>query len=69
MPTLPIAATISMNAVPALSFDLGTTIGALEIGILVALFLSGMATVQVILYFQRHWHDSRGLKFAVRELK
>ncbi|KAJ7913373.1 hypothetical protein B0H13DRAFT_2326357 [Mycena leptocephala] len=65
MPTLPTTAMISTSAVPALSFDLGTTIGALEIGILVALFLSGMATVQVILYFQRHWHDSRGLKFAV----
>ncbi|KAJ7811110.1 hypothetical protein B0H13DRAFT_1926938 [Mycena leptocephala] len=48
-----------------LSLDLGTTIGALEISILVALFLSGMVTVQAWLYFQRYRRDPRALRCLV----
>ncbi|KAJ7112094.1 hypothetical protein C8R44DRAFT_882501 [Mycena epipterygia] len=58
-------ATIPTDAGPTISFDLGTTIGALEVGILVALFLSGMVTIQVWTYFHRYRHDPWGLKFVV----
>ncbi|KAJ7039310.1 hypothetical protein C8F04DRAFT_1318732 [Mycena alexandri] len=61
MPTLPPAS----RAAPGVSFDLNTTFGALEIGILVALFLSGMVTVQVLSYCRRYWSDSWVLKCVV----
>ncbi|KAJ7018610.1 hypothetical protein C8F04DRAFT_1404840 [Mycena alexandri] len=61
MPTLLPAS----RAVPGVSFDLNTTFGALEIGILVALFLSGMVTVQVLSYCRRYWSDSWVLKCVV----
>ncbi|KAJ6454142.1 hypothetical protein C8R45DRAFT_1222910 [Mycena sanguinolenta] len=48
-----------------IAFNPYTTIGPLEIGIMVALFLSGLLTVQVILYFQRHRRDHRGVRFLV----
>ncbi|KAJ7636265.1 hypothetical protein FB45DRAFT_828577, partial [Roridomyces roridus] len=38
-------------------FDLGTSIGALEIGVIVALFLSGMVSVQAWHYFNRSERD------------
>ncbi|KAJ6589749.1 hypothetical protein B0H19DRAFT_1058726 [Mycena capillaripes] len=56
---------MELDAVPDLPFNRFTTIGALEIGILIALFFSGLLTVQVLLYFQRYWHDSWRLKLAV----
>ncbi|KAJ7745367.1 hypothetical protein B0H16DRAFT_1558616 [Mycena metata] len=59
MPTIPPA-----DAAP-ISFNLNTTFGALEIGILVALFLSGMVTVQVLSYYRRYWSDSWVLKCVV----
>lgn len=64
MPTLPPKDSIPGNA--EVSIDLGTTIGALEIGVLVALFLSGVVTVQVWFYFRRYRRDPRGLKVLVR---
>ncbi|KAJ6595174.1 hypothetical protein DFH09DRAFT_1357887 [Mycena vulgaris] len=63
MPTLTISP--STADTPGFSFDLGNTVGALEISILVALFLSGILTVQVWLYFQRFWRDPWGLKLLV----
>jgi hypothetical protein len=48
---------MSTTAPAALSipaFNHFTTIGSLEIGIINALFLSGILTVQVFLYFRRH---------------
>ncbi|KAJ7690837.1 hypothetical protein B0H17DRAFT_935549 [Mycena rosella] len=62
----PSAALVANDAAQPFSFDVGTTIGALEISILVALFLSGMLTVQVWLYAQRSWRDPWGLKVMVR---
>ncbi|KAJ7107939.1 hypothetical protein C8R44DRAFT_885323 [Mycena epipterygia] len=58
-------AKIPTDAGSTISFNLDTTIGALEVGILVALFLSGMVTVQVWTYFHRYRHDPWGLKFVV----
>ncbi|KAJ7339045.1 hypothetical protein DFH08DRAFT_1082537 [Mycena albidolilacea] len=42
-----------------------TTIGSLEIGIINALFLSGISTVQVFLYFRRHRNDGWGIRIVV----
>ncbi|KAJ6595183.1 hypothetical protein DFH09DRAFT_1136378 [Mycena vulgaris] len=60
MPTLTIPPSTANT--PGFSFDLGNTLGALEISILVALFLSRILTVQVWLYFQRFWRDPWGFK-------
>ncbi|KAJ7166133.1 hypothetical protein C8R46DRAFT_294649 [Mycena filopes] len=54
------------DGVPAaLSFNLNTTLGALEVGIVVALFLSGMVTAQALSYSRRSRSDSRVLKCVV----
>ncbi|KAJ7181904.1 hypothetical protein C8R46DRAFT_1313546 [Mycena filopes] len=53
------------GAPAALSFDLNTTLGALEVGIVVALFLSGMVTAQALAYSRRCRSDSRVLKCVV----
>ncbi|KAF7346808.1 O-methylsterigmatocystin oxidoreductase [Mycena sanguinolenta] len=60
--TMPI---IRRDTDSTIAFNPFTTIGALEIGVMVALFLSGLLTVQVILYFQRHRSDRRGVRFLV----
>ncbi|KAJ7876723.1 hypothetical protein B0H14DRAFT_1705044 [Mycena olivaceomarginata] len=49
-------------SIPA--FNHFTTIGSLEIGIN-ALFLSGILTVQVFLYFRRHRDDGWGIRIVV----
>ncbi|KAJ7194421.1 hypothetical protein GGX14DRAFT_678972 [Mycena pura] len=46
-------------------FSLDATIGALEIGVLVAVFLSGVLIVQVYVYFVRYPRDPLGFKFMV----
>ncbi|KAJ7339046.1 hypothetical protein DFH08DRAFT_1013801 [Mycena albidolilacea] len=51
--------------VPIPAFNHFTTIGSLEIGIVNALFLSGIFAVQVFLYFQRHREDRWGIRFLV----
>ncbi|KAJ7233015.1 hypothetical protein C8J57DRAFT_1382627 [Mycena rebaudengoi] len=52
-----------MNLV--LSSDLNTTLGALEIGVLVSCVLFGVTTVQVYIYYTRFPDDSRFLKGLV----
>jgi hypothetical protein len=51
---------------PIPAFNHFTTIGSLEIGIVNALFLSGIFAVQVFLYFQRHREDRWGIRLLVR---
>ncbi|KAJ7513199.1 hypothetical protein B0H11DRAFT_2213724 [Mycena galericulata] len=48
-------------ALPA-EFSLTTTVGVLEIGVLLAVFLSGVLTVQVYVYFNRFPNDPWGFK-------
>ncbi|KAF7363018.1 O-methylsterigmatocystin oxidoreductase [Mycena venus] len=57
--------TIFADAEPSFSFNLFTTVGALEIGVLVALFHSGLLAAQVLIYFQRHKSDPWGLRCLV----
>ena len=56
---------MSNETAPPPSVELGATIGALEISILVAVYLSGILTIQVWLYFQRYWGDARVQKLLV----
>ncbi|KAJ6473349.1 hypothetical protein C8R47DRAFT_1324450 [Mycena vitilis] len=53
------------DAVITLSSNRFATLGSLEIGVLVAMFWSGIVTAQVLLYFQHCVHDSWRLKSAV----
>ncbi|KAF7369846.1 Glycoside hydrolase [Mycena sanguinolenta] len=46
-------------------FPLSTTVGALELGVLVAIFLSGVLTVQLYIYFDRFPKDPTSLKVMV----
>ncbi|KAJ7732935.1 hypothetical protein DFH07DRAFT_968208 [Mycena maculata] len=46
-------------------FSLTTTVGVLEIGVLLAVFLSGVLTVQVYMYFNRFPNDPWGFKAVV----
>lgn len=45
--------------------SLQTTVGALEIGVLLAIFLFGVLTVQVYIYFDWYPRDPVGFKFLV----
>ncbi|KAJ6564711.1 hypothetical protein B0H19DRAFT_1026338 [Mycena capillaripes] len=65
MPTVSPQDPIPSSVEPIPVFNLDTTVGALEVGILASLFLSGVFTVQVWLYFQRYRGDPWGLKFLV----
>ncbi|KAF8212768.1 hypothetical protein K438DRAFT_1957376 [Mycena galopus ATCC 62051] len=59
---MPIAHTMSprpRDAESTLPFNIFTTVGALEIGIMVALILSGMVGAQVISYFRRGRDDPK----------
>ncbi|KAJ7119030.1 hypothetical protein C8R44DRAFT_982724 [Mycena epipterygia] len=47
------------------NFDVNTTLGALEIGILVSYVLFGVTTTQTYIYYGRFPDDSRGVKFLV----
>ncbi|KAJ7244866.1 hypothetical protein C8J57DRAFT_1524665 [Mycena rebaudengoi] len=53
-------------AAHSVSFNPNSTIGALEVGVFVAIFLSGVVTVQVYIYLMRYTKDPWGLKFLVR---
>lgn len=68
MPAFPMPSPMARDANSTLVFDLPTTVGALEVSSLIALFLSGILTVQVWLYFQKSSHDHWGLKFLVRAI-
>jgi hypothetical protein len=57
--------TTAPAAVSIPAFNHFTTIGSLEIGIINALFLSGILTVQVFLYFRRHRDDGWRIRFVV----
>ncbi|KAJ6494285.1 hypothetical protein C8R45DRAFT_1212334 [Mycena sanguinolenta] len=48
-----------------LPFPLSTTVGALELGVLVAIFLSGVLTVQLYIYFDRYPKDPTNFKVMV----
>ncbi|KAJ7108342.1 hypothetical protein C8R44DRAFT_885088 [Mycena epipterygia] len=50
---------------PIQSFSLDATVGALEIGTLVAIYLFGLVTGQVYAYFHRYSNDPWGLKVLV----
>ncbi|KAJ7443569.1 hypothetical protein FB451DRAFT_1240363 [Mycena latifolia] len=65
MPTFPVPASVTRDADSTPLFDIATTIGALEISVLVALFLGGIVMVQVWLYFQKSFRDHWGLKVLV----
>ncbi|KAJ7494005.1 hypothetical protein FB451DRAFT_1215834 [Mycena latifolia] len=65
MPNFPVPASLARDADSTPLFDLATTIGALEISVLVALFLAGILVVQVWLYFQKSSRDHWGLKVLV----
>ncbi|KAJ7859280.1 hypothetical protein B0H13DRAFT_2570696 [Mycena leptocephala] len=47
------------------SFDVNTTVGALEIGILVSYVLFGVTTTQTYIYYSRFPHDPKKLKALV----
>src|ERR1700728_4763763 len=49
--------------------NLHYTLGALEIGILISLFLFGIVTVQCSVYYDRFPNDSWHIKFLVRQLR
>ncbi|KAJ7627326.1 hypothetical protein FB45DRAFT_1082579 [Roridomyces roridus] len=57
MPALRGLSSAVARGVAGFPFDLGTSIGALEIGVIVALFLSGMVSVQAWQYFNRSERD------------
>lgn len=48
------------------SFDANSTLGALEIGVLIATCLFGALTVQVYIYYARFPQDPWGIKAMVR---
>ncbi|KAJ6572234.1 hypothetical protein B0H19DRAFT_1231766 [Mycena capillaripes] len=49
----------------AVSFNVNTTIGALQIGVLVSYVLFGVTTTQTYIYYSRFPEDSRKLKALV----
>ncbi|KAJ7889268.1 hypothetical protein B0H13DRAFT_1888103 [Mycena leptocephala] len=50
---------------PAASFNLNTTLGALQIGVLISYMLFGVTTTQTYIYYSRFPDDSRKLKALV----
>ncbi|KAJ7889262.1 hypothetical protein B0H13DRAFT_2341604 [Mycena leptocephala] len=50
---------------PAVSFDINTTLGAAEIGVIVSYVLFGVATTQTYIYYSRFPDDSCKLKVLV----
>lgn len=46
-------------------FPLSTTVGALELGVIVAVFLSGLLTAQLWIYFDRFPKDPITFKVTV----
>lgn len=54
------------NAMPSSPLDLKT--GVIEIGILISIFLYGIATVQTFIYFHDSARDPRWLKGMVRNV-
>lgn len=52
------------DATPS-SYDLGDTFGALEIGVMISMFLFGAVTVQTYNYYGLFPEDSKGLKSMV----
>lgn len=46
--------------------DMNDTLGALEIGVLISVFLFGFVTLQSYLYFSKFPNDKWGLKVLVR---
>ncbi|KAJ7700749.1 hypothetical protein B0H17DRAFT_1176649 [Mycena rosella] len=54
-----------MASTPALNFDFNSTLGALQIGIVVSCVLFGVTTTQTYTYYGRFPNDSRGLKLLV----
>ncbi|KAJ7851099.1 hypothetical protein B0H13DRAFT_2360378 [Mycena leptocephala] len=50
---------------PAVSFDVNSTLGAVEIGVLVSYVLFGVTTTQTYIYYSRFPDDSRKLKALV----
>ncbi|KAJ7354357.1 hypothetical protein DFH08DRAFT_43342 [Mycena albidolilacea] len=56
---------IPQGDIPHLPFSLDATFGALELGVLFSVFLFGVLTVQVYLYFVRYPKDPRGFKWMV----
>lgn len=49
-----------------MSVNLGLTLGALEIGILLSSILLGVVTVQVYIYYTKDFDDPCWLRFFVR---
>ncbi|KAJ7867150.1 hypothetical protein B0H13DRAFT_2670540 [Mycena leptocephala] len=50
---------------PAASFNLNTTLGSLQIGVLISYVLFGVTTTQTYIYYSRFPHDSWKLKALV----
>ncbi|KAJ7849414.1 hypothetical protein B0H14DRAFT_3668677, partial [Mycena olivaceomarginata] len=56
---------VPQGDIPHLPFSLDATFGALELGVLFSVFLFGVLTVQVYLYFVQYPKDPRGFKWMV----
>lgn len=52
-----------------IAFDVNPTVGALEIGTLVSMFLFGIVTLQVYLYYRNFPKDNALLKIVVRRIR
>jgi hypothetical protein len=50
------------------SVRVDTIVGPHEIGVMMAIFLFGLVTIQAFTYFQNYPEDSRGTKILVRVL-
>ena len=57
-----------MSDLPTAPEDVRATLGALEIGVFIALFLFGIATAQSFVYFQRFPKDPLFMKSLVKFL-
>jgi hypothetical protein len=62
LPSFPSVAPGDISDIP---FPLSTTVGALEIGVLFAVFLFGALTVQVYIYSDRFTKDPMNTKLMV----
>jgi hypothetical protein len=65
MSQLPSFPPVALGDIPDIPFPLSTTAGALEIGVLFAVFLFGALTVQVYIYSDRFPKDPMNIKFMV----
>lgn len=65
MSQLPSFPSVALGDISDIPFPLSTTGGALEIGVLLAVFLFGVLTVQVYIYFDRFPKDPMNIKLMV----